>query len=69
PTEKLIYNITKEMLDQRQLSDKLYKQAEEVLSKETLVEFIVLLGFYISVAVLLVSFKVEGPDGEDPFAL
>jgi 4-carboxymuconolactone decarboxylase len=69
PTEKLIYNITKEMLDQRQLSDKLYKQAEEVLSEETLVEFIVLLGFYISVAVLLVSFKVEALDGEDPFAL
>ena len=68
PTEKLIYDITKEMLDQRQLSNKLYKQAEEALSKETLVEFIVLLGFYITVAVLLVSFKVEGPDEDDPFA-
>ncbi len=68
PTEKLIYDITKEMLDQRQLSDKLYKQAEETLGKEPLVEFIVLLGFYISVAVLLVSFNVEGPGGEDPFA-
>ena len=69
PTEKLIYDITKEMLDQRRLSDNLYKQAEETLGKELLVEFIVLLGFYISVAVLLVSFEVEGPDGEDPFAL
>lgn len=68
PTEKLIYDITKEMLDQRQLSNKLYKQAEEALSKETLVEFIVLLGVYITVAVLLVSFEVEGPDEEDPFA-
>ena len=69
PTEKLIYDITKEMLDQRRLSDKLYKQAEETLGKAPLVEFIVLLGFYISVAVLLVSFEVEGPDGENPFAL
>ena len=69
PTEKLIYNITKEMLDQRRLSDNLYKQAEETLGKEPLVEFIVLLGFYISIAVLLVFFEVEGPDGENPFAL
>jgi 4-carboxymuconolactone decarboxylase len=66
-TEKLIYGITKEMLDQRRLSDTLYKQAEAALGKEPLVEFIILLGFYISVAVLLVSFDVEGPGGENPF--
>ena len=66
-TEKLIYDITKEMLDQRRLSDALYEQAEAALGKEPLVEFIILLGFYISVAVLLVSFDVEGPDGENPF--
>jgi 4-carboxymuconolactone decarboxylase len=66
-TEKLIYDITKEMLDQRRLSDALYEQAEAALGKEPLVEFIILLGFYISVAVLLVSFDVEGPGSENPF--
>ena len=66
-TEKLVYDITKEMLDTRKVSDALYKQAEAALGKEPLVEFIILLGFYISVAVLLVSFDVEGPGGENPF--
>jgi len=55
------------MLNQRRLSDALYEQAETALGKEPLVEFIILLGFYISVAVLLVSFGVEGPGGENPF--
>ena len=67
PTEKLVYDITREMLDQRRVSDTLYQQAEAALGKEPLVEFVILLGFYISVAVLLVSFDVEGPDGENPF--
>ena len=67
PDEKLIFEITTEMIEKRHFSEDTYSKALATLGKETLVEFVVLLGFYISVAVLLVSFDVAGPDGINPF--
>lgn len=67
PDEKLIFDITTEMIEKRHFSEDTYSKALATLGKETLVEFVVLLGFYISVAVLLVSFDVAGPEDINPF--
>jgi 4-carboxymuconolactone decarboxylase len=63
PKEKLVYDMTNEIVDKRQLSDDHYARAVASLGEAAVVELVALIGFYIMVAVLLVSYQVESPDG------
>lgn len=60
--EALVYDMTLEMVDQRRLGDGLYGRALDTFGEAALVELIALIGFYIMIAVFLVSFDVEVPD-------
>lgn len=62
PVEALVYDMTTEMLESDRLSDQTYDQALAALGEEALVELVALIGFYIMIAVFLVSFDVEVPD-------
>ena len=62
PIEELVYDMTNEIVDARRLGDDHYARAVAALGEAAVVELVVLIGFYISVAVLLVSYQVEVPD-------
>ena len=60
--EALVYDMTLEMVEQRRLGDNLYASAIETFGNAAVVELVALIGFYIMIAVFLVSFEVEVPD-------
>ena len=62
PKEALVYDMTLEIVEQRQLGDTLYASAKETFGEPALVELIALIGFYVMIAVFLNSFQVEVPD-------
>lgn len=64
PTEALVYDMTLDMVDHRRLSDNLYASAIKTFGNAAVVELVALIGFYIMIAVFLVSFQVEVPDPE-----
>lgn len=66
PAEALVYEMVDEVVDNRRLGDELYARAVETLGEAAVVELVVLIGFYISIAVLLVSYDVEVPNGNPP---
>lgn len=62
PTESLVYDLTLEIVEKTKLSDGCYERAVAAFGEEAMVELIALIGFYIMIAVFLVSFDVEVPD-------
>ena len=60
--ESLVYDMTMEMVEQRRLGDDLYASAKDAFGDAALVELVALIGFYIMIAVFLVSFEVPVPD-------
>lgn len=62
PKEALVYAMTLEIIEKRKLSDALYASAKKTFGDAALVELIALIGFYVMIAVFLVTFEVEVPD-------
>jgi 4-carboxymuconolactone decarboxylase len=60
--ESLVYDMTMEMVEKRQLGDALYASAMDAFGDAALVELVALIGFYVMIAVFLVSFEVAVPD-------
>ena len=68
PTESMVYNFARELLDEHRVSDSLYAQAVELLGEAAVVELVILLGYYTLVSMTLNVFEVPVPTGEDaPF--
>lgn len=68
PAEILVHDYSRALLEQRQISDDLYRDGAAALGETSLVELVVLLGYYSLVSMLLVSFEIPIPDGEStPF--
>ena len=63
--EKVVHAVTTELTVKRKLDDETYKQAAEVLGEQTLLDLVTIIGFYTMVAVVLVGFDVDIPDGGD----
>jgi 4-carboxymuconolactone decarboxylase len=63
--EKIVHAVTTELTVERKLSDATYKSAVAVLGEQTLLDLVTIIGFYTMVAVVLVSFDVDIPDGGD----
>jgi len=61
--EQIVYAVTQELSVQRTLSDETYKRAIEELGETTVLELITIIGFYTMVAIVLVSYQVDIPDG------
>ena len=69
PTEAVVYNFARELLDEHRVSDNLYDEAIELLGETGVVELVILLGYYTLVSMTLNVFEVPVPAGESaPFA-
>ena len=67
--EALVHDMTLEIVETRRLGDDRYARAVATLGEAAVVELVALIGFYIGIAVFLVSFDVEVPDASaEPLA-
>ncbi len=68
PTELVVYNFARELLNEHRVSDHLYNDAVELLGEAMVAELVILLGYYTLVSMTLNVFEVPVPTGEDaPF--
>jgi 4-carboxymuconolactone decarboxylase len=63
--EQIVHAVATELSVDRKLSDATYARAVETLGEQTLLDLVTIIGFYTMVAVVLVSFDVDIPDGGD----
>ena len=66
--EKLVYDVTAEIMDKRELSEATCARAKALLGEAVLIELIFSIGFYNMVGITLSSFDVPTPDGTKPLA-
>jgi 4-carboxymuconolactone decarboxylase len=61
--ERLIVDVAKSLCDSRSIPDDLYERAKDQLGTTYLVELVTLVSFYTMIALLLLGFKAELPEG------
>ncbi len=61
----VVYQLTTELLDGKKVSDGTYNAAVEVLGEQTVLDLVTIIGFYVMVALVLVTFEVEIPGDHD----
>lgn len=61
--EKLVFDVTTEIMTRQRLSDATYARAKALLGEGVLIELIFAIGFYNMVGITLSSFEVPTPDG------
>ncbi|MDA1326341.1 MAG: carboxymuconolactone decarboxylase family protein [Proteobacteria bacterium] len=61
--EKIVHAVTTELTAGRKLSDATYQQAVTILGEQTVLDLVTIIGFYTMVAIVLVGFDVDIPDG------
>ena len=61
--EKIVHAVTTELIAERKLDDATYARAAEVLGEQTVLDLVTVVGFYTMVAIVLVAFDVDIPDG------
>jgi 4-carboxymuconolactone decarboxylase len=66
PAERLVHDFSRALLGQRRVPDPLYADAVEALGEASLVELVLLLGYYSLISMVLVGFDVPIPDGQAP---
>ncbi|UCC83610.1 MAG: carboxymuconolactone decarboxylase family protein [Gemmatimonadota bacterium] len=64
PTEALIYNFAREVIDKQRVSDRVYNEAVALLGEAGVVDLVILLGYYTMVSMILTVFEVPVPTGE-----
>lgn len=64
--EKLVFDVTTEIMTQQRVSDQTYARAKALLGEGVLIELIFAIGFYNMVGITLASFQVDTPDGSKP---
>lgn len=64
--EKLVYDVTAEIMDKHALSEATHARAKALLGEAVLIELIFAIGFYNMVGITLSSFHVPTPDGTQP---
>ncbi len=66
--ERLVHQLTREIIETGRLSDTSYQSGMEKFGTEQMVELVGLCGYYTLVSLTLNVFDVAVPDGEPPFA-
>jgi len=61
--EKLVFEVTTEIMNKQKLSDATYARAKALLGENVLIELIFAIGFYNMVGITLTTFEVPTPDG------
>ena len=69
PTEALVYDLTSEVLEKGLLGDELRARAASVLGQASVLELLAQIGFYIAVAIVVVTYDVETLDGSVPLSV
>ena len=64
--ERMIFDLTTELLDRHVLGDETYGRALEAFGLDLLIEIVAVLGFYTMVAITLVAFDAPVPGGARP---
>lgn len=65
--EKLLVELTRALLRDRNLADDLFARAAAELGREKLIEAVGLLGHYITIGMVACIFDIEAPDGSKTF--
>lgn len=69
PDEAALYDFTRELLENRKVSDSTYRRAVAELGELGTVELVGILGYYALISMTIVAFEVPVPEGEaEPFA-
>jgi 4-carboxymuconolactone decarboxylase len=64
--ERLVYDVTREIVATSTLSQETYERATAWLGTERLIEFVTAVSFYVMVALMLNCFQAPVPDGSRP---
>lgn len=64
--ERLVYDVTTEIMTKRGLSDETYARAKALLGEAVLIELVFAVGFYNLVGITLATFQVPTPDDTKP---
>ena len=64
--EKVVHDVTTEIMDKHALSEPTYARAKATLGEAVLIELMFSIGFYNMVGITLSSFDVPTPDGSKP---
>jgi 4-carboxymuconolactone decarboxylase len=64
--EAIVYALTNELLETRAVSDATYARAIAALGETTLMYLVNIIGCYLMVAAVLVTFRVDVPEGATP---
>ncbi len=62
--EQVVYEVARQLLSDRRVTDSTYAAAEALLGEEGMVELVALIGYYCSISMLLNLFEVPLPPGE-----
>ena len=64
--EEATYDFVTELYEKKRVSDKTYQALVSQIGAETAIELIAIAGFYSTVAMLIVAFEVDLPQGVSP---
>lgn len=64
--EEAVYALATELLRTQTVSDESYARARAALGEQGVIELTTTVGFYSMVAMMLVTFRVDVPEGADP---
>lgn len=62
--ERVVYEVARQLTDERDLADALFAEAAGTLGRAAVVELVTLVGYYAALALQLRVFRVGVPDGE-----
>ena len=66
PAEQAVLRVTRALLDGGDIPDDLYLAAEQALGRAGLVELVTLAGYYLTLAMLMRTFRVDAPGDAGP---
>jgi 4-carboxymuconolactone decarboxylase len=64
--EQIVYEVARQLLHNRRVTDATYASAEALLGETGMVELVALIGYYCLISMLLNLFEVPLPAGESP---
>lgn len=65
----IVFQVTSELLENRNVSDGTCETARDIPGEQTLLDLVTIIGFYVMVALLLVTFGVEIPGDYEKYPL
>lgn len=61
--DKIVYAITKMITEEKELDEQTYAKSKTILGEQMTLELVTIIGFYTMVAIVLIAFQVDIPDG------